>query len=103
MMTNIKIELTDEQRVRLQEQLTGKRKPITRKELTAFVDGVVEGALRAEALVDGRAATTGRSLTPADLSEVPTRYREKYEGKPDSFFIGWLRGWNLVGRSVKGG
>lgn len=99
MMTNIKIELTDEQRRDLQVQLTGKQRPISRAELTDFVTGVVSGTL------DYEQVTVDPPLvcfTPnPDITAVPSKYREKYGMRPDSFWVGWLRGWSLVGREMR--
>ena len=102
MMTNIKIELTDEQRRTLQQQLTGKVRLISRSELTEFVDGVIEGALKCEALVAGVTLPHRGRIDPnPELTVIPKKYREAYANRPAHWKAGWLRGWNLVGRSMK--
>jgi hypothetical protein len=99
MMTNVKIELTDEQRRNLQRQLTGKSKPITRAELCEFVDGIVRGALECEARVHNPPVPC---FSPSgDLTVMPERYARKYADESDAWKQGWLRGWNAVGSAVK--
>ena len=100
MNTNIKITLTDEQRRDLQVQLTGKQRMISRAELCEFVDGVIEGALRCEALADGSTLPLRGRPNP-DLTEIPVRYVDRFKDKPEHWRKGWLRGWNLVGRSIE--
>lgn len=99
MMTHIKIELTDDQRRHLQRQLTGKSAPITRKELTTFVDGIVQGALACEAVVDSPPVP---HFTPSpDLTQIPQKYMDRHGEQTPAFWAGWLRGWNQVASAVK--
>jgi hypothetical protein len=94
MNTNIKIELTDEQRVSLQEQLTGKRKPLTRDELRQFVSGCVTGALDCEEV------QATKFEVKEDLTELPSKWADMYRGKSDHWRKGWLRGWTMVGNRL---
>jgi len=99
MMTNIKIELTDEQRVHLQQQLTGKKRPLSRQELSSFVSGIIEGALKCEDMVVDKPTPC---FTPSStLDTIPPKYAEQYAGKPDAWRAGWLIGWNKVGERVR--
>jgi hypothetical protein len=100
MNTNIKVVLTDEQRRQLQEQLTGRVRPITRQELTAFVTGAVHGALDCEQVTQG--ATKPCFSPRADLSSMPSKWADKYADRPDHWKVGWLRGWNMVGSALLG-
>jgi hypothetical protein len=98
MNTNIKITLTDEQRRRLQQQLTGKVRPISRAELTAFVSGVVVGAMDCEQITQ---SASERCFTPrADLTDMPPKWATAYTDQPDHWKYGWLRGWNLIGQAL---
>jgi hypothetical protein len=101
MMTNIKIELTDEQRRLLQTQLTGLVRPISRAELTAFVSGVVTGAMDCEHVVE--TAKQPCFQPRADLSDMPYKWAETYADQPEHWKVGWLRGWNLIGGALAEG
>lgn len=101
MMTNIKIELTDEQRRQLQQQLTGRVKPITRAELSQFVTAVVVGAMDCEEAVN--TAPVPCFQPRDDLVALPAgKWAKKYADKPEHWKQGWLRGWNTVGRALAG-
>lgn len=102
MNTNIKITLTDTQRVLLQQQLTGRVRPISRAELTEFVSGVVVGAMDCEQVtVDAQVSTPCFKPRP-DLSTMPAKWADAYAEKPDHWKHGWLRGWNMVGAALLG-
>ena len=99
MNTNIKIELTDEQRRLLQEQLTGKVRPISRVEVTSFVTGVVMGAMDCETVT--KSAPVPCFAPRSDLSTMPDKWAAIYGDKPVHWQQGWLKGWNLVGASLE--
>jgi hypothetical protein len=96
MMTNIKIELTDDQRAELLLQLTGKKGLVSRAQLNEFVQGAVEGALVSSAAYTSLTYFNAR----LDLTQIPRLYADKYVGKSDTWKKGWLRGWTMVGESV---
>ncbi len=99
MNTNIKIELTDEQRRLLQQQLTGKQRLISRVELTSFVTGVVMGAMDCETIT--KSAPVPCFAPRSDLVELPPKWAAIYGNKPKHWQAGWLKGWNLVGASLE--
>jgi len=96
MITNIKIELTDEQRADLQEQITGKRKLITRAELHCFVSGCIMGALSSEEVHMDKPCFEQMKGT----TTMPQVYADRYADKSDAWKAGWLRGWNTVGNAM---
>lgn len=94
MNTNIKLELTDAQRVTLQQQLTGKQRPLSRLELREFVEGCVSGALDCEEVnVKYNGAQEG-------IETMPTQWSDMYSAKSEHWRTGWLRGWNVVGNRL---
>lgn len=95
MNTNIKIELTDEQRVTLQEQLTGRKRPISRVEVTEFVLGCIQGALCCEQVYEKRGNVQADLGT--EPAKMPETWAEQYRDKTDHWKQGWLRGWAAVG------
>ena len=98
MMTNVKIELTDEQRVSLQRQLTGKSTPVTRAQINSFVSGVVTGAISCEEVIDNPPYDC---YSPrGDLTDMPAHYAKLYENESVAWKQGWVRGWNAVGSSL---
>ena len=99
MMTNIKIDLTDDQRRTLQQQLTGKVRLITRAELSDFVSGIIEGACTIEEVV---ADPPHEFFEPnPKLTEIPGKWANKYANRTEAWKAGWLRGWNAVGARLK--
>ena len=96
MNTNIKITLDDDQRRLLQQQLTGKLRPISRSELT----GVVVGAMDCETVT--QSAPVPCFSPRHDLVELPAKWAKLYANRPKHWQAGWLRGWNAVGAALLG-
>jgi len=94
MMTNCKIELTEEQRLAMCLSLHGKSKLITRAQLNEFVSGCVQAAVDGSS---GRVCSTPSSPSASPVSHtLPAPYAERYADRPDTWKAGWLRGWNQV-------
>lgn len=99
MNVNIKISITDPERNLIARKLDGKniKRMISRKEVNELVAGFMEGLLsdlENESIERaGYDVPSARSLPPPDLSNVP----DEYADKPDSWKIGYLRGWEKVG------
>ena len=98
MNVNLKLSLTDVERNILARILSAKatKRLATRREVKDLVDGFLAALLHAEDL-DDAVPDKPKEPQPVDLSVVPTEYARR----PLSWKLGWLRGWNLVGRSLK--
>lgn len=97
MKTIVKVTLSDQQRNEIARKLDGKncKRMISRKEVNSLVAGFMEGLL--DDLDCARTEShLGEYYEPAkpDLSRVP----EKYRDRPVEWQLGWLRGWDRVGR-----
>lgn len=111
MITNIRIELSDDERARVGAAVYGKPKPVTRMQLHEIVDMVIE-QLKADAddvqptqpgmgqplppLPPGAHGTYGKLGPESDL--YPPRGKPEKPNDPD-----YMRGWNAVGRAIQQG
>ncbi len=96
MKTNVAVTLSDEQRNRLAIALAGKnvKRKVTRREVKSLVEGFFEAMLSD---CENASPTASPSMPEAhrtNLDRVPAKYADK----PESWKLGWLRGWDSVGR-----
>ncbi len=81
---NFKYTLDDDQRVRLQAVITGKRKAATRAEVCSFLQGCLDGAL-----AEHEPAPIERTAMPEWAQKESERLRAL--GKDESYIRGWLQ------------
>lgn len=87
MKTVVHIELTDEERRRMQLNLTGKGQPVTRAQVREFVEGAVKAAAQDPSQPEPDGLTRGPRR---DLAQIDPEDAEVLAGES----AGFIRGWN---------
>ena len=108
MNVNIKVTLTEAERNLIACKLAGKNRKtykVSRAEVRELVAGFVEGLLsdledeHSSQPITSCSKETATFASPPkpDLSAVP----RKYQDKPVTWQVGWLRGWNKVAQKQR--
>jgi hypothetical protein len=88
MITNIRIELSDDERARVGAAVYGKPTPVTRKQVNEIVE-ILFDQLKGEQVM----------TAPPVIGEPPqtkSTAKPRYPNDPD-----YMRGWNAVGKAFK--
>ena len=102
MKTVIKLDVTEQQRSQIHQQVTGKvsKKLATRVMVTEYVKGLLSGTgnLGSQSGAECEACPAGTSLAESLASTIeptmPEPYATRYANESEAFKAGWLRKWN---------
>jgi len=95
MITNVKVELTDEERRAIAQEVFGRKALLTRNEVNALVEGLFDN-LKEVRHEQQRVCTTSRE---SDERPAPVRAADGTgPARPDD--PAYMRGWNAVGNAL---